>query len=113
MIPQFSKIKNLNNIITDTDVETGRTVNGKKEYVRACLIGAVANTKSACFAKVTGITTKNILYYFGSVYSADAVAKWALPNENVEAHISGANIWVTNNTGFNITSGLIYVYFTK
>lgn len=113
MIPQFSKIKNLNNIITDTDVETGRTVNGKKEYVRVCTIGAVANTKSVSFAKVTGITTSKILWFIGSVYSADAGAKWALPNQNVEAHISGANIWVTNNTGFNITSGLIYIYFTK
>lgn len=113
MIPQFTKFKSNNSISYNTDVETGRTVNGKKEYVRACLIGSVANTKSASFAKATGITTKNILCYFGSVYSADAEAKWALPNENVEAHISGANIWVTNNTGFNITSGLIYVYFTK
>ena len=113
MIPQFSKIKNLNNIITDTDVETGRTVNGKKEYVRVCTIGAVANTKSASFTKATGITTSKILWFIGSVYSADAGAKWALPNQNVEVHISGTNIWVTNNTGFNITSGLIYIYFTK
>ena len=113
MIPQFSKIKNLNNIITDTDIETGRIVNGKKEYVRVCTIGAVANTKSASFAKATGITTSKILWFIGSVYSADGGAKWALPNENVEAHISGDNIWVTNNTGFNITSGLIYIYFTK
>ncbi len=113
MIPQFAKFKNHNNITYDTDIETGRTVNGKKEYVRACLIGAVANTKNVSFAKATGITTKNILYYIGSVYSADAGAKWTLPNQNVEAHISGANIWVTNNTGFNITSGLIYIYFTK
>lgn len=113
MIPQFSKIKNLNNIITDTDIETGRIVNGKKEYLRTCTIGAIANTKSVSFAKATGITTSKILWFIGSVYSADAGAKWALPNQNVEAHISGDNIWVTNNTGFKITSGLIYIYFTK
>lgn len=113
MIPQFAKFKTNNNITYDTDIETGRIVNSKKEYVRVCTIGAVANTRSASFTKATGITTQNIHYYIGSVYSADAGAKWALPNENVEAHISGANIWVTNNTGFNITSGLIHIYFTK
>ena len=113
MIPLFAKFKTNNNITYDTDIETGRIINGKKEYVKVCTIGAVANTKSASFAKATGITTKNIFYYFGSVYSADAEAKWALPNQNVEAHISGDNIWVTNNTGFNITSGVIEIHFTK
>jgi len=113
LIPQFTKFKNCNRIIYDTDIETGRIVNGKKEYVRVCETGAVANTKSASFAKATGITTKNILYHIGSVYSADADARWTLPNQNIETHISGANIWVTNNTGFNITSGLVYIYFTK
>lgn len=113
MIPLFAKFKTNNNITYDTDIETGRIINGKKEYVKVCTIGAVANTKSASFAKATGITTKNIFYYFGSVYSADAGAKWALPNQNVEAHISGDNIWVTNNTGFNITSGVIEIHFTK
>lgn len=113
MIPQFAKFKNCNKIIFDTDIETGRIINGKKEYLRTCTIGAIANTKSASFAKATGITTKNIRYHIGSVYSADADAEWTLPNQNIETHISGANIWITNNTGFNITSGVIEIYFTK
>lgn len=113
MIPQFAKFKNCNKIIFDTDIETGRIINNKKEYVRTCTIGAIANTKSASFAKATGITTSKILWFIGSVYSADAGAKWALPNQNVEVHISGVNIWVTNNTGFNITSGVIEIHFTK
>lgn len=102
-----------NNIIYDTDIETGKTVNGKKEYLRTCTIGAIANTKSASFAKATGITPKNILKIEGTVFSSDAGASWGLPNQNLECHISSPNIWVTNNTGFNITSGLIYIYFTK
>lgn len=102
-----------NNIIYDTDIETGRSINGKKEYLRTCTIGAIANTKSVSFAKATGITPKNILKIEGTVFSSDAGASWGLPNQNVECHISSPNVWVTNNTGFNITSGLIYIYFTK
>lgn len=113
MIPQFAKFKNCNKIIFDTDIETGRIINNKKEYVRACTIGAIANTKNVSFAKATNISVAKITKIEGYGYSTQAGAVWNIPNQNVECHISSPNIWVANNTGFDITNGLIYIYFTK
>ncbi len=113
MIPRWTEYKKNNNITYDTDIETGRTINGKKEYLRICTIGAIANTKSASFTKATNISVAKITKIEGYGYSTQAGAVWNIPNQNIECHISSPNIWIMNNTGFDITNGLIYIYFTK
>lgn len=86
----------------------------KKNIGKVINIGAIENGKSISTADSTiSSYTRNITKVEGNLYSSVAGASWPIPNQDVECHISGPNIWLKNLTGFNINSGKLFMYYTK
>lgn len=112
MLSAYTRLKT-KIIATDVEFKTGRIINGQTEFAKRISIGAVVNGKTQSFAKANGITTYKITSITGYIYSSSADAVWAMPNSEIETHISGKNIWVTNNCGSDITNGIVEISYTK
>ena len=60
----------IQNISTGTEFETGRIIDGKKEYGKRIDIGSLANNTATSFNKATGISTAKVTRIEGTGFSS-------------------------------------------
>ena len=79
MIPQYTKRKEeMENITTGTEYETGRIIDGKKEYAKR--FSAIALPSSASNITIrTGLTNINFIKLEGSISKTDGSENSNLP----------------------------------
>lgn len=102
------------NITTGTEFETGRTIDGKKEYGRRINVGPL--TKETLKTVNSGINSNDyaLTRISGCAISSYNGRQDPIPNSNIEVGISGTLLRVTSKATYNHeTSCYVEIYYTK
>lgn len=101
------------NIVTGTPFETGRTIDGKKEYGKRINVGPLTSGTLKTVDSGINSTNYTLTGISGSAYSAYNGRQDPIPNSNIEVGISGNLLRVTSNATYNHeTSCYVNIYYT-
>lgn len=101
------------NITTGTPFETGRTIDGKKEYGKRINVGPLTSKTLKTVDIGINSTNYTLTGISGSAYSAYNGRQDPIPNSNIEVGISGNLLRVTSNATYNHeTSCYVNIYYT-
>lgn len=127
MIPSYIKIKKLLknkqekiNIVTGIEFETGRTIDGKKEYGKRIDVGQLPNAtakeietglENVSFTYISGIA----IYEYGVSIPIPLVEKATDSQYNIGLKITnyGQTIRISCDKDQNVFTGYVTLYYTK
>ena len=113
----INKKQNILNITTGTEYETGRIIDGKKEYGKRIDLGTLPNATSKSVAHGISRATK-ILGYKAFANNANGVFGGVpLPhvslNNYIELQITSTNVFISSSINASIFTGVIEIYYLK